>query len=196
MMPEWHQFDSSSTMSEQQESAKKKTLKSSSRSFWFSTGLKVKYDLLLLQRVIISFILIYPVSKWMTFASTVIEKSSFQGFPSIWNIEKHILSLLRGNKTWVQSQTQNKAQWFAACGHVSASSHSLCFILSLWLYASCITSRPCRKLDQGQPRTTSQKYIVEPTSTMPHTKIQGHLSFGSKGFFKKFWPNMRMIASY
>ena len=40
MMPEWHQFDSSSTMSEQQESAKKKnTLKSSSRSFWFSTGL-------------------------------------------------------------------------------------------------------------------------------------------------------------
>ena len=35
MMPEWHQFDSSSTMSEQQE----KTLKSSSRSFWFSTGL-------------------------------------------------------------------------------------------------------------------------------------------------------------
>ena len=39
MMPEWHQLDSSSTMSEQQESARKKTLKSSSRSFWFSTGL-------------------------------------------------------------------------------------------------------------------------------------------------------------
>ena len=39
MMPEWHHLDSSSTMSEQQESAKKKTLKSSSRSFWFSTGL-------------------------------------------------------------------------------------------------------------------------------------------------------------
>ena len=38
-MPEWHQLDSSSTMSKQQESAKKKTLKSSSRSFWFSTGL-------------------------------------------------------------------------------------------------------------------------------------------------------------
>ena len=38
-MPEWHQFDSSTTMSEQQESAKKKTLKSSSRLFWFSTGL-------------------------------------------------------------------------------------------------------------------------------------------------------------
>ena len=42
MMPEWHQLDSSSTMSEQQESAKKKTLKSSSRSFWFSTGLLYK----------------------------------------------------------------------------------------------------------------------------------------------------------
>ena len=39
MMPEWHQLDSSSTMSEQQESVKKKTLKSSSRSSLFSTGL-------------------------------------------------------------------------------------------------------------------------------------------------------------
>ena len=38
-MPEWHQLDSSSTMPQQQESTKKKTLKSSSRSFWFSTGL-------------------------------------------------------------------------------------------------------------------------------------------------------------
>ena len=39
MMPEWHQLDSSSAMSKQQESTKKKTLKSSSRSFWFFTGL-------------------------------------------------------------------------------------------------------------------------------------------------------------
>ena len=39
MMPEWHHLDSSSTMSGQQESVKKKTLKSSSRSFLFSTGL-------------------------------------------------------------------------------------------------------------------------------------------------------------
>ena len=38
MMPEWHQLDSSSTRSEQQESVKKKTLKLSSRSFLFSTG--------------------------------------------------------------------------------------------------------------------------------------------------------------
>ena len=38
IMPEWHQLDSSSTMPEQQESTKK-TLKSSSRSLWFSTGL-------------------------------------------------------------------------------------------------------------------------------------------------------------
>ena len=41
MMPEWNHLDSSSTMSEQQESVKKKTLKSSSRSFLFSTGLIV-----------------------------------------------------------------------------------------------------------------------------------------------------------
>ena len=40
MMPEWHQLDSLSTMPQQQESTKKKTLKSSSRSFWFSTGLE------------------------------------------------------------------------------------------------------------------------------------------------------------
>ena len=39
MMPEWHQLDSSITMPQQQEPTKKKTLKSSSRSFWFSTGL-------------------------------------------------------------------------------------------------------------------------------------------------------------
>ena len=44
MMPEWHQLDSSCTMSEQQESMKKKTLKSSSRSFLFSTGLPCLAD--------------------------------------------------------------------------------------------------------------------------------------------------------
>ena len=40
-------------------------------------------------------------------------------------------SLPRGYKTWVHSQTQNIAQWLAACGHVSASNHSfLIFVLS------------------------------------------------------------------
>ena len=38
-MPEWHQVDSSSTMPEQQESAKKKSLKSSSWSIYFPTRL-------------------------------------------------------------------------------------------------------------------------------------------------------------
>ena len=38
-MPEWHHLDLSSTMPQQQESTKKKTLKSCSGSFWFSTGL-------------------------------------------------------------------------------------------------------------------------------------------------------------
>ena len=47
----------------------------------------------------------------------------------------------RGYKTWVRSQTQNKAQWLAACGHVSASSQSLRFILSLRMSSSFITSR-------------------------------------------------------
>ena len=44
--------------------------------------------------------------------------------------------------TWVQSQTQNKAQWLAACGHVTASSQSLRFIFSLRMNSSFITSRP------------------------------------------------------
>ena len=39
-------------------------------------------------------------------------------------------------------QTQNKAQWLAACGHVSESSQSLRFILSLRMNSSFITSRP------------------------------------------------------
>ena len=42
MMPEWHQLDPSCTMSEQQESVKKKTLKSSSRSFLFFTRLYIR----------------------------------------------------------------------------------------------------------------------------------------------------------
>ena len=46
-----------------------------------------------------------------------------------------------GYKTWVHSQTQNKVQWLAACRHVSASSQSLCFILSLdqsYLYSGTV----------------------------------------------------------
>ena len=45
-------------------------------------------------------------------------------------------------KTWVKSQTQNKAQWLVACGHMSASSQSLRFVLSLKMNSSFITSRP------------------------------------------------------
>ena len=47
----------------------------------------------------------------------------------------HIPSLIRprGYKTCVHSKTQNKALWLAACGHVSASSQSLRFILRLRL---------------------------------------------------------------
>ena len=45
-------------------------------------------------------------------------------------------------KTWVQSQAQNKPQWLAACGHVSASSQSLGLILSLRIKSSFLTLRP------------------------------------------------------
>ena len=47
-----------------------------------------------------------------------------------------------GCKAWVQSQTQNKVQWLASCGLVSASSQSFRFILSLRMNSSFITSRP------------------------------------------------------
>ena len=50
----------------------------------------------------------------------------------------------RGYKAWVQSQTQNKAQWLAACGHVSTSSQSLSSILSLRMNSSFITWMPGR----------------------------------------------------
>ena len=40
----------------------------------------------------------------------------------------------------VHSQTQNKVQWLVACAHVSASSQSLHFILSLRMNSSFITS--------------------------------------------------------
>ena len=46
MKPEWHQLDSSSTMPQQQESTKKKTLKSSSRSLSFSNGLLYNFEVL------------------------------------------------------------------------------------------------------------------------------------------------------
>ena len=45
----------------------------------------------------------------------------------------NLLSWPRGYKTWVQPQTQNKVQWLAPWRHVSASSQSLRFILSLRL---------------------------------------------------------------
>ena len=53
------------------------------------------------------------------------------------------ISWPQGYKTAVHSQTQNKTQRLAACGHVSASSQSLRFILSLRrLYSSFIILRP------------------------------------------------------
>ena len=46
---------------------------------------------------------------------------------------------LQGTWTRTWPQTQNKAQWLAACRHVSASSQSLRFILSLRMNSSFIT---------------------------------------------------------
>ena len=50
----------------------------------------------------------------------------------------------------------------AACGHVSASSQSLHFILSLRLYSSFITSRPGLKVikDVLCPAQLSMKFIL------------------------------------
>ena len=41
-----------------------------------------------------------------------------------------------GYQIWIQAQTQNKAKWLAACGHVSASSQSLRLILILRMKVS------------------------------------------------------------
>ena len=66
------------------------------------------------------------------------------GVPNIWQFHRcrikiiHILVISPN----VETQTLNKAQSLAACGHVSASNQSLCLILNLKLYLSFITSRP------------------------------------------------------
>ena len=46
--------------------------------------------------------------------------------------------------------SQNKVQWLVACGHVSASSQSLRFVLSLRMNSSFKTSRPDWSLDTDQ----------------------------------------------
>ena len=61
---------------------------------------------------------------------------------SLFKISYEIKTRPRGYKTWVHSPTQNKVQWLAAWGHVSASSQSFRFILSWRLCSSFITLRP------------------------------------------------------
>ena len=45
---------------------------------------------------------------------------------------------------------------------------------------------PCRKVDQGQLRITSQTHIVNPTSTMLHTR-QKQSDMGLHCLFRPFW---------
>ena len=63
------------------------------------------------------------VNSWSLICQLLVLHQSTLGPPSV-------NSWPRCYKTWVQSGTQNKAQWLAACGHVSASSQSLRFISS------------------------------------------------------------------
>ena len=53
----------------------------------------------------------------------------------------------------------DKAQWLASCGHVSASSQSLHFILSLRLFSSFITSSPDVSY-QGTFLLSSANYLL------------------------------------
>ena len=76
----------------------------------------------------------------------------------------------RGYKTWVHSQTQNKVQWLAACGHSSASSQSLRFILSLRLNSSFITSRPGPRRN-GSVNSRSTLCPIERRSCLPKTLL-------------------------
>ena len=87
----------------------------------------------------------------------------------------------RGYKAWVHSQTQNKAQWLAACGHVSASSQSLRFILSLKIdMISQISDMPktCTSFDRFKIkriwadfgiRSRSEIDMISQLSDMPKT---------------------------
>ena len=71
-------------------------------------------------------------------------KASVQ--PSIIKVIKGAKILPRGYKTWVQSQ--NKAQWLAACGHVSTSKQSLRYILSPRMNSSFITRNRYNQVPQ------------------------------------------------
>ena len=57
----------------------------------------------------------------------------------------------------------------------------------LKIFVSTKRNWPCRKVDQCQPRITSQVYIVEPTPTMLHNPNPGSLNLWSwKIFLKRF----------
>ena len=77
----------------------------------------------------------------LKFDAILASANKLQVLHVIW-VTRSSKSRPRGYKTWVQAQTQNKAQWLAACGHVSANSQSLRFISSLRMNSSFITSRP------------------------------------------------------
>ena len=64
------------------------------------------------------------LSHWYPGSGVVLDCIDF------WSLHPYLLR--------VHFQTQNNAQWSAACGHVSASTQSLRFILSLRLYSSYI----------------------------------------------------------
>ena len=67
------------------------------------------------------------------------------------------LSKVGKSRPWgYKTQTQNKLQWLAACWHVSASSQSLRFILSLRMNASFITLR------QGLQKSEPTSWKVRP----------------------------------
>ena len=75
------------------------------------------------------------------------------------------------NLSDLQCQTQNKPQWLAACGHVSASSQSLHYILSLKMNSSFITSRPGPKPNtQCAPITANVRGVLKLIKYIKHTQ--------------------------
>ena len=127
----------------------------------------------------------------MTLASTVIKKSFFN-INTFTNNTFEPLHEISNNVVCATSKASDQPAHKRSLVRAFASQLNSIWVLSYWLLSikgGCLGSSEstlvkrhivenhmsrliwsCRKVEQRQPRITSQTYIVEPISTMLHTK--------------------------
>ena len=110
----------------------------------------------------------------------------------------------RGYKTLVQSQAQNIAQWLAACGHMSARSQSLRFILSLRMNSSFITwpgnswERSGSVVEFLTQRPRGCRFEPLWPASLLFALSKTHLSLLSTGLTQEnpSWHNWKFVGTY